>query len=234
MGESRQLTDEALTRKCVVLLMATTAARFTEMEQFKPNDSEPQEQNRTWTFFVRVKNREYKEPIVLHRTQTAEIDPIIAMLELRERIRRKRQSKCYEENTFWYTTQWTVMSTEQIRQAAKDLLQEAQIQDHRPYHIKHATVTCLKKRGVSADQLTKLCRHKMSSSVTMEYYMSDDMGAACSKRLEAAMLENEKDQNLDDQDEECVRNEGKVYGKAPSQSPKRQATKQRFLRSKRK
>jgi hypothetical protein len=184
MGDNQQLTDQQLTRKCICLVMATTAARFTEIEQFSLNDTDPTEADSTWSFVVRVKNREYRQPIVLHPMQHTEIDPVAAMQELRQRVRKKKRTRHLVEDTFWYNERWSVMRMSEIRQAAKQLLLDAGIDETRPYHIKHATVTWLSKQGISADRIVRFIRHALGSTVYVQHYLAEDLGATCTRVIE--------------------------------------------------
>jgi hypothetical protein len=120
MGENQDLTYAHLVRKCVALVMATTCARFTEIEQFDLEKTDPEgvDQSR-WAFIVRVKNREYLQPIILHRMQTIGIDPVMAMLELRKRVRAHRVMYEMKKDTFWYTETGNLMRYEDIRKAAQ-------------------------------------------------------------------------------------------------------------------
>jgi hypothetical protein len=103
MGDNEILSDIQLTRKCIVLVIATTAARFSEIAQFSPNESDPRELDSEWSFTVRVKNKEFKQPITIHQRQHSEIDPVPAMKELRTRIRKRKRKGMKKDNTFWYT-----------------------------------------------------------------------------------------------------------------------------------
>jgi site-specific recombinase XerD len=187
MGDNRDLTDGQLTQKCICLVMATTAARFTEIAQFSLNDTDPEESDSTWSFIVRVKNREYKQPIVLHPMQHMEIDPVVAMQELRQRVRKKKKTRHLIDDTFWYNERWSMMSMCEIRQAAKQLLLDAGIDETRPYHIKHATVTWLSKQGIAADRIVRFIRHALGSTVYVQHYLSEDLGEMCTKVIESTV-----------------------------------------------
>jgi hypothetical protein len=102
MSKKKQLTFVKLTCKCIVLIVATSAARFSETPRFSRYASHLTDHNSTWAFLVRVKNREYREPITLHRIKLQEIHPILAMKELRTRIRRKMRFKCFTGFSFFY------------------------------------------------------------------------------------------------------------------------------------
>jgi transcriptional regulator of met regulon len=188
MGSNQDLTHRQLTSKCVALVMATTGARFTEIEQFSMNDTDPQDSDRIWAFNVRVKNREFKQPIVLHSMEHGEIDPVKAMTELRRRIRKKKRTTYRRDDTFWYDEQWNVMRTDELRAAAKQLLIEAGIDEHRPYHIKHAMVTWLSKQGIEADRIVRFIRHALGSTVYVQHYLAEDLGEKCTKVIESTVL----------------------------------------------
>jgi hypothetical protein len=191
MGENRELTQTVLIRKCVALVMATTCARFTEMEQFSLSGSDPTEDNSRWSFNVRVKNREYLQPIVLHSMHHQAIDPIRAMSELRERVSKVKEELGMQSDTFWCDVRGNVLSIEQIRHAAQHLLLDAGIRDTRAYHIKHATISWLHKQGVPAAQIIRFIRHALGSTTYMEYYLSDDLGEKCTSIIEdTTMLED--------------------------------------------
>jgi site-specific recombinase XerD len=188
MGSNQDLTHTLLVQKCVVLVMATTCARFTEMQQFALEDSNPTDDSRRWEFIVRVKNRDYRQPIILHATRNDNINPVKAMSELRERVRKQREMGEMQSNTFWYTSNGTVMGYVEIRQAAQRLLLAAGIRDRRPYHIKHATISWLYKQHVPADQIIRFIRHALSSTTYMEYYLSDDLGERCTDVIESTAM----------------------------------------------
>jgi site-specific recombinase XerD len=195
MGSNTSLTNQDLTKKCITLLLITTCARFTEIEQFSMNGSDPDETDSKWDFIVKIKNREYRQPVELHGMKNVHIDPIIAMKELRRRIRQERKGKHRQEDTFWYTKEWTVMTETHLRQAALHLLQDAGIADNKPYHIKHATITWLKKKGISADEIRRLARHAPTSTVYLENYLSEDMGIACNEMIEKTMWDDDSERN---------------------------------------
>jgi hypothetical protein len=193
MGKNQDLTHQQLTGKCITLVMATTGARFTEIEQFSLNDTDPKDSNATWAFNVRVKNREFKQPIVLHSMQHDAINPVAAMIELRKRIRKRKRSKHLIEDTFWYNDKWEVMRVDEQRAAAKRLLLDAGIDEHHPYHIKHAMVTWLSKQGIAADRIVRFIRHALGSTVYVQHYLAEDLGAACTKVIDDSVLSGEAD-----------------------------------------
>jgi hypothetical protein len=188
MGSNQALTHTLLVQKCVALVMATTCARFTEMEQFALEGSDPTEDNSRWAFIVRIKNRDYRQPIVLHATRNDNINPVKAMSELRERVRKQRVMGEMQSNSFWYSANGTVMGYVEIRHAAQRLLLAAGIRDTRPYHIKHATISWLYKQHVPSDQIIRFIRHALSSTTYMEYYLSDDLGERCTGLIERTTM----------------------------------------------
>jgi hypothetical protein len=130
-----------------------------------------------------------------------EVNPIEAMKELRRRILQERREEHRSEDTFWYTNDWKVMTTEQLREGALHLMQDAGIRDDRPYHMKHASVTWLKKQGASAGEIRRLCRHEPGSTVWMENYLSEDMGVQCNKLIEQALEDDDSESNSDNPEE---------------------------------
>jgi site-specific recombinase XerD len=195
MGDNQDLTHVQLTRKCVALVMATTGARFSEVAQFSLNATDPQEEDTRWDFMVKIKNREYLQPVELHAMKHIGINTIAAMKDLRERIRTKRKEKHKEEDTFWYDEHWNVMNRKEISIAAKQLLHQAGIDETRPYHIKHAAVTWLSQHGVAPDWIVRFLRHKQSSTVYVDYYLSEDMGAMCNRTIERTALRDDATSN---------------------------------------
>jgi hypothetical protein len=174
--------------------MATTCARFTEIEQFNLEQTDPEgvDQDR-WAFIERVKNREYLQPIILHGMQTVGIDPVKAMLELRKRVRAHRAMYEMHKDTFWYTETGNLMRYEDIRRAAQQLMSDAGISDRRAYHIKHATISWLHHQNVPTDQIIRFIRHALGSTTYMEYYLSEDLGKKCTSVIEnTAFLGNRR------------------------------------------
>jgi hypothetical protein len=196
MGNNENLTHTQLTGKCIVLTIATTAARYTEIQQFALNDSDPQDMDSTWAFLVRIKNRECRQPVILHRTIHKQIDPVLAMIELRRRIRTNIKTKHWKENTFLYNENWTVMAIAEIRDAAKHLLQTSGIDEDRPYHIKHAAITWLKKQRTAPDDIIRFTRHSPASTTYMDYYLAEDFGAACSEIIERTAMGDDATSNI--------------------------------------
>jgi hypothetical protein len=188
MGDNQQLSHSELVNKCIALVMATTCARFTEIAQFSMERTEPVEDGRQWTFIVTIKNRQYTQPIVLHQMRNEAIDPIKAMCELRRRVRKATEKLERQTDTFWCDVKGNVMSMCEIRQSVRHLMRDAGIIDNRPYHIKHATISWLHKQNVPTDQIFRFIRHAMGSTTYLEYYLSEDLGAACTQVIEKTAL----------------------------------------------
>jgi site-specific recombinase XerD len=245
MGDNQDLSHLLLVRKCVALVMATTGARFTEIAQFSREDSDPEDSNSKWSFVVRVKNRRYAQPVVLHHTQTESIDPIRAMIEMRERVRRMHLQPTKQDDFFWYDERGKAMSIDEIRGAALDLMHAAGIHDARAYHIKHATVSWLHKQGVPADQIIRFIRHALGSTTYMQYYLSEDLGERCTGIIDSTTMLDDQDSAISENQRE--RNAGDVWENSPQAAiantinaavtappPIVRASKKRFLRSSRK
>jgi integrase len=80
------------------------------------------------------------------------------------------------------------MKRSDLGETAKKLLQQAGIDETRPYHIKHAAVTWLSKQKTPPDWIVRFLRHKQSSTVYVDYYLSEDMGATCNATIERTAL----------------------------------------------
>jgi hypothetical protein len=83
----------------------------------------------------------------------------------------------------------------EIREAAKQLMQQAGIDDNRPYHIKHAAITWLKKQRTAPDTIVRFSRHAPASSTYMDYYLSEDFGATCSQIIERTAIRDDATSN---------------------------------------
>jgi hypothetical protein len=200
MGDNVILSDIQLTRKCIVLVIATTAARFSEIAQFSTNESGSTELDSEWSFTVRVKNKEFKLPRTIHQRQHSEIDPVLATKELRTRISKRKRKEMKKDNSFWYTERWNVMTVAEIRDAAKQLLQQAGIEENRPYHLKHAAITWLRKQRISSDDIVRFGRYAPGSTTYLDFYLSEDFGKTCGETMERTAF-NEKDSSLEESDQ---------------------------------
>jgi hypothetical protein len=216
MGDNSSMTHATLVKKCVALVMATTCARFTEIQQFSSVDTEPETDNSKWAFIVRIKNRKYVQPIILHHMLNALIDPVKAMRELRDRVLRLKRKYEMRSDTFWCDVKGNVMRIDEIRTAAQQLLTDAGIKDRRAYHIKHATISWLHKQGVPADQIIRFIRHALGSTTYMEYYLSEDLGAKCTGILEStALLGDQRKDGDDPHEKEETSQQGGAWESSP-------------------
>jgi hypothetical protein len=79
------------------------------------------------------------------------------------------------------------MTPEHLRAQVKQLFAEAGIDETLPYHLKHATLTYLHRKGATEDDLRRLARHTHSSNAYTDFYLNDDFGASCSRMIESAV-----------------------------------------------
>jgi site-specific recombinase XerD len=184
MPANGKLSYVQLQRKCIVLILIFSAARFSEIIQFS-DASNPEIRNQIWKFVVKVKGKAYRQPIALHRLVDTKLDPVTALMELRRRMNRKRWSRQEKKaGPFWRSEHGVPMTAEDLRRETKQLMNQADIQDSSPYHIKHATLTWLHQHGAASDSIIRFARHAQSSTTYMEYYLEEDLGAACTHLIE--------------------------------------------------
>jgi integrase len=139
-----------------------------------------------------VKGKPFKQPIAVHKMKDKKLDQIQAMKELRKRITRKRWKNRSVSGTFWRNDDGSTMTTEFLRKKAQNLLSAAGIRDT-PYHIKHATIRWLYKKGVPADRIVRFMRHAQASTTFVDYYLNEELGAACSAVLETSTTPNRRE-----------------------------------------
>jgi hypothetical protein len=193
MPPNASLSYGQLQRKCLALVMTNTAARFTEIAQFVVTAKEPKGKEKEWRFYIQIKGKACLQPVVLHQTVDSRLNPIIAMRALKQRmISRKWIRKNKPTGSFWRNEIGQTMKPEHLRAQVKRLLADAGIQESSPYHLKHATMTCLYKKGASADHLRRLARHTHSSNAYTDFYLDEDMGASCSRMIESVMSSGSK------------------------------------------
>jgi integrase len=172
--EFNQLTEVA-----VVLSMAFTALRFSEIYNLDIQETIPDVGRYEWKFWVHVKGHDYKEPVVLHRVEDCHLDPVSALWTLRSRIVALVASKGLTALSFWYRLageDLVPLSYDGLRAAAVRMLQAAGINENRPYHIKHAVLTCLHECGASARDIAAFARHRFESMAAYHHYISYDAG----------------------------------------------------------
>jgi site-specific recombinase XerD len=160
---------------CIVLCMAFTTLRFTELFKLEMDSTDPDVVQGVWKMWSLVKGHNYLEPVFLHTVDEPHLDPIMALVELRRRIREIDP----KANSFWQhldNDKLRLLSYNEIRESATRILLEAGIKETRPYHIKHAVMTCLDENGVSAKDIAAFARHRFESMTAYKHYVSYDGG----------------------------------------------------------
>jgi site-specific recombinase XerD len=160
---------------CSVLCMAFTALRFTEMYKLNMNATDPDHAHGFWKLWTQVKGHNYLEPVFLHVVEEPNLNPVAALLELRNRIRVIDG----KEDSFWHrleSNRLIPLTYDELRGVAAQVLKEAGIEENRPYHIKHAVMTCLDESGVSAKDIAAFARHRFESMAQYKHYVSYDGG----------------------------------------------------------
>jgi integrase len=166
--------------------MIFSAARFTEIQRIPLNDSDPSADMSSWIFMVKVKGHNFVEPIQLFSTREKRTDPIPALLCLRNRIRQLIPERYKQENRFWYKL-WDgkilLMSYNDIRNAASNVLRAAGLPCSKPYRIKHAVMTYLSQHGTDARNLAAFARHSFESMTAYKHYVSYDQGKMSTDKI---------------------------------------------------
>jgi integrase len=160
---------------CIVLCMAFTALRFTELFKLEMDSTDPDVIQGVWKMWSQVKGHNYLEPVFLHTVDDPRLDPIMALVELRRRIREIDP----KANSFWQhldNDKLRLLSYNEIRDSATRILLEAGIKETRPYHIKRAVMTFLDDNGVSAKDIAAFTRHRFELMTAYKHYVSYDGG----------------------------------------------------------
>jgi integrase len=168
-----------LTAVAIVLCMAFTALRFSEMYNLDVKETSPDIEKNEWKFWVHIKGHDFREPVVLHRVNDSHLDPLRALWTLRSRLHESLTIKGKEPVSFWYkfiNGNYVLLSYDGVRAAAVQVLQLAGINEKKPYHIKHAVLTCLHESGVSAKDIAAFARHRFESMAAYYHYISYDAG----------------------------------------------------------
>jgi hypothetical protein len=177
-----------LMRCALVLCMCFSAMRFTEILAMKMSDTDPDGKNGVWKFWSHTKGHVGLEPVYLQDADEPHLSPVAALVELRNRIRQLKKDAV----SFWYKLvdgQLVLLSYNELRSSALEVLIAAGIKDKRPYHIKHAVLTYLDKNGVSAQGIAAFARHKFGSMMAFKHYISYDGGKSSSQILLNAVKE---------------------------------------------
>jgi integrase len=168
-----------LTAVTVVLCMAFTALRFSEIYSLDIQETLPDRGKREWKFWVHVKGHDFKEPVVLHGVDESHLDPLSALWILRSAVYAFSALKKEKPVGFWYRLvdkEYIPLTYDGMRLAAARVLQQAGIEENRPYHIKHAVLTCLHESGCSAKDIAAFARHRFESMAAYHHYISYDGG----------------------------------------------------------
>jgi hypothetical protein len=165
--------------------MIGSAARFSEIVQFRRDESDPEKAGKRWKFIAKVKGKLFQQPIAIHATTNPKLDPVKRMIELKKKMKRKRWRVRTTSGSFWGKEDGTEMKAEHLRQRVQSLLTAANIRDT-PYHVKHATITWLHRQGVPADRIVQYIRHAQASTTFVDYYLHEDLGKACSETIETS------------------------------------------------
>jgi hypothetical protein len=144
--------------------------RFTELETIDAEAREPDADG--WRFITTIKLRSEQEEVVMPRLNDLALDPVRHLLELRSKVRAKREAiGCREESTFWVKESGRKMSYTDIRNAAIASLREAGINETHPHHLKAAAVTELQQSGLPREEIVEYSRHKPGSSTWAKHYL---------------------------------------------------------------
>jgi integrase len=175
-----------LTAVAIVLCMAFTALRFSELYSLDVNETLPDIERNEWRFWIHVKGHDFKEPVVLHKVSDDRLDPINALWTLRSRLYGSLAAKKEEPKGFWYKLveeDYILLTYDGLRAAAVLILRQAGIRENRPYHIKHAILTCLHESGTSAKDIAAFARHRLESMAAYHHYISYDAGKMSVKNI---------------------------------------------------
>jgi hypothetical protein len=177
----------------IVHLMVFKGLRFTEIYRLSRTETSPEPDG--WKFWLVVKNHRVKESIFVFPSTDKHLDTLNMLLELRCRIKDRIDNNIKNHNMFWFKEvgdSILPMSYEEVRQAAAQVLDMAGINEHQPYHIKHAVLTFLSEKNVSPAEVTAFARHSYGSMAASAFYTSWDSGRALSNMIVKAADSNLK------------------------------------------
>jgi hypothetical protein len=178
------LSFSELTAVAIVHLMAFKSMRFSEIFSLSPSDTSPTDEG--WKFWLVVKGHRVKESICIFPAADGSLDTLGTLIELRNRLRSRLCQQSDSIPSFWYKEEGTClvrMTYNEVRGAAKCVLEAAGINEHRPYHIKHATLTFLAEQNVPHEEVTAFARHSYGSMASRAFYTSWDDGRALSNKF---------------------------------------------------
>lgn len=175
------LETPALAGKTACLVRATTGTRTTEIAQIDREATKPSPDGRTWSFWLRVKNRPQLEKVTVHKNDDVRIDPIAHLLEMRTRARRTpTASSCH---SIWLRADGSKMTPRVIRAATVKTMHAAHVNDNCSYHLKHCVATYLIDAGLRESEIRSFLRHSQSSRVLEERYIDFHNNNKCIRAL---------------------------------------------------
>jgi hypothetical protein len=182
-----QLSWATLVGKTITLLRAFGRLRFSELETLDAEANEPNDNG--WNFVTRIKLQPDPEVIVVPRLREQALDPVQHLLQLRERIRkRKEEIECMQETGFWMKEDGKKMSYGMIRKACCESLKEAGIEDWKHlHHLKAAAITKQRRRGMQPEEIVAYARHKPGSHTWETRYLDTRDSMRRSAKLLAGM-----------------------------------------------
>jgi integrase len=179
-----ELDYNQLTDVTIVLCMVFTTLRFTELMTVNVFETDPDETSGTWKLWTQVKGHNCKESVLVHAVDEVKLNPIAALLDMRRRVKQLKGGQSM--TTCWYSMVQgvlTPLSYNEMRLAATRVMKAAGISDNRPYHIKHAVLTCLDSEGASRRDIAAFARHRPESMAAYKHYISYDGGKASVQKL---------------------------------------------------
>jgi integrase len=186
-----ELDFNQLVHHALVLCMAFSTLRFSEILSLNMVDTDPDYQLGVWKFWTQIKGHGYVEPVYLQIVDDPHLNPVGALVEVRKRILALKS----DAKSFWFklsNKNLLPLSHNELRSAAVDVLKLAKISDTKPYHIKHAVLTYLDQNGVSAQGIAAFARHKFGSMMAYKHYISYDGGKASSDILLSSVKNKKK------------------------------------------
>jgi integrase len=183
-----------LTEVTVVLCLAFTTLRFTEILALNLFESDPDSQTGAWKLWVHVKGHDCLETVVIHSVKEGVPDPVAALVEMKTRIKKYGGFERFKVSWFKRVgAELQPLSYDELRSAAVRVLAAAGINEKRPYHIKHAVLTCLDEEGASMKDIAAFARHRFQSMAAYQHYISYDGGRKSVERIVNRVGKNDKE-----------------------------------------
>lgn len=168
-----RLPWDTLVSKTIVLTRVFGRLRYTELEQLDAEATEPDAKG--WRFVTQIKLHKYLNEITIDRLHEEALDPVRHLLQLRDRIRRRKgEIECMEETTFWMKENGEKMTYGDIRRAVTGDMEAAGIKKARPHQLKHAAITELQRRRVPEEEIVAFARHKPGSKTWAANYLDTE------------------------------------------------------------